>query len=254
MNAAADIDADTRTTVALHNARWAAGDLAGLFALYHRDMVFTDHYSGKTYRGATLREHVTEVIRRSALDSLVYTDVMRVDGDTAILQYSETIRSAHGKDLLTIRACDVVRVWQGQIVDIQEYAIPIQSGTAPGETGHAAGKIGLTARGLGYLLDDLATYIARDQPYLIPSLSLRDVAEAMGYSRNQISFALNHALGTTFYAFINRARIEHILRSTSLPHDGAIQDLAESAGFRSVSTFYAAFRTVTGRRPRDHFG
>lgn len=253
MNAHADTESDTRATVELHNARWSAGDLEGLFALYHPDMVFTDHYSGKTYQGQSLRDHVTEVIRRSALDSLVYTDAVRVDGDTAHLQYSETIRSTSGAELLTIRACDVVRVLQGLIVDIQEYAIPVRPDAGPAGQTRAAEKVGLTARGLGYLLDDLATYISRDQPYLRPTLGLRDVAEATGYSRNQISFALNHALGTTFYAFINRARIEYILRSTIPPHRQGVQHLAESAGFRSVSTFYAAFRAVTGKSPRDYF-
>lgn len=253
MNADTATESDTRATVELHNARWSAGDLEGLFALYHGDMVLTDHYSGKTYQGQALRDHVAEVIRRSALDSLAYTDAVRVDGDTAYLQYSEAIRSANGKELLTIRACDVVRVRSGQIVDIQEYAIPVRPEAGRAGQASAAEKVGLTARGLGYLLDDLATYISRDQPYLRPTLGLRDVAEATGYSRNQISFALNHALGTTFYAFINRARIEHILRSHSQPLGQGVQHLAESAGFRSVSTFYAAFRVVTGKSPRDYF-
>jgi AraC-like DNA-binding protein len=93
----------------------------------------------------------------------------------------------------------------------------------------------------------------RDKPYLKPALSLQDVAKATGYSRNQISFALNHALGTTFYAFINRARIEYILLVNADLKAGGVQHLAESAGFRSVSTFYAAFRSVTGKSPRDHF-
>lgn len=248
-----DNASDTRATVELHNKRWAQGDVAGLFALYHRDMLFTDHYSGKTYQGEALREHVSEVIRRSALDSLVYSDSVRVDGDTAFLQYTETIRSADGSALLTIRACDAVRVQRRLIVDIQEYAIPVQVEAIKGDPLRGAGKIGLTARDIGYLLNDLSTYMERDKPYLKPALSLHDVAKATGYSRNQISFALNHASGTTFYAFINRARIEYILRINADLKAQGVQHLAESAGFRSISTFYAAFKAVTGKRPREHF-
>ena len=254
MASEANTGSDTRSVVERYNQRWTQGDLAGLFALYHPDLVFTDHYAGKTYQGATLRKHITDVIRRSALDSLAYTDAVRIDGDTAFVQYSETIRSAAGSTLLTVRACDVVRVRNGLIVEIQEYALPVHVQGGGAGAGQSAQRIGLTARGMGYLLNDLATHVSRDRPYLKPSLSLQDVADATGYSRNQISFALNHALGTTFYAFINRARVEHILREhTNLPPEGVLH-LARSVGFRSVSTFYAAFRAVTGQRPKDHFG
>ena len=165
-----DIETETRATVELHNKRWAQGDVEGLFALYHPDMLFTDHYSGKTYQGGPLRDHVAEVIRRSALDSLVYTDAVRIDGDTAFLQYRETILSADGSALLTIRACDAVRVQRRLIVDIQEYAIPVQAEALDGEQLRGAGKIGLTARDIGYLLNDLSTYMERDRPYLKPAL------------------------------------------------------------------------------------
>lgn len=249
----ADLEQHTREIVEKHNQRWGAGDLEGLFSLYDPAMVFTDHYTGKTYTDTALREHIATVIQRSRLDSLHYTDAIRVDGDTAFLQYSETIRSARGNELLQIRACDVVRVRKGLIVDIQEYALPVQALDKAATAGQPAEKIGLTARGLGYLLDDLATYFEQDHPFLRPTLSLQDVANATGYSRNQISFALNQGLQTTFYAFINRARIEYLLsRHQALPPEG-IGQVWQSAGFRSVSTFYAAFRAVTGKRPKDHF-
>jgi AraC-like DNA-binding protein/ketosteroid isomerase-like protein len=248
-----DLQQQTRWIVEKHNLRWGAGDLAGIFSLYDADMAFTDHYTGKTYTGAGLRRHITQVIGRSRLDSLTYTDAIRVDGDTAVLQYSETIRSASGNDLLQIRACDVVRVRHGLIVDIQEYALPVQPGDSRTTATASAEKIGLTARGLGYLLDDLATYFERNHPFLRPGLSLLDVAKATGYSRNQISFALNQGLQTTFYAYINRARIEYLLRQDQTLLPEGIHQVCKATGFRSVSTFYAAFRAVTGKRPKDYF-
>jgi AraC-like DNA-binding protein len=249
----ADSQQQTRLIVEKHNQRWAAGDLEGIFALYDPDMVLTDHYTSKSYTGAGLRKHITQVIQRSRLDSLTYTDAIRVDGDTAVLQYSETIRSASGNDLLQIRACDVVRVRRALIIEIQEYALPARSPSDSVAPTQSAEKIGLTARALGYLLDDLATYFERDQPFLRPDLNLQDVANATGYSRNQISFALNQGLQTTFYAFIHRARIDYLMRHyQTLPAQGMAQ-VCKAGGFRSMSTFYAAFRAVTGRRPKDYF-
>lgn len=243
----------TRLIVEKHNQRWGAGDLEGIFALYDPEMVLTDHYTGKSYTGANLRSHITHVIQRSRLDSLTYTDVIRVDGDTAVLQYSETIRSASGNDLLQIRACDVVRVRRARIIEIQEYALPAPSTRGSVASTQSGEKIGLTARALGYLLDDLATYFESNQPFLRTDLSLQDVANATGYSRNQISFALNHGLQTTFYSFLHRARVDYLVRHyPTLPPEG-VAYLCKTAGFRSMSTFYAAFRAVTGKRPRDYF-
>lgn len=244
--------------VELHNRHWAAGEVDALFGLYGEDMVFRDQYSGRTYGGADLRRHVADVIARSALDSLRYTDRPRVDGDTVTLQYVEVIRSGKGDALLTVRACDIVRVRDGKIVEINEYAIPVAeeggavTRTQAPNTRPSAEKIGLSPRALGFLLRDLAAYIERDKPYQDVSLSLSDVAQATGYSRNQISFALNQGLGTTFFAYINRARIEDLLRRVPV-EQCSMESMAKAAGFRSLSTFYSAFRAVTGVSPARYF-
>lgn len=245
----------TRALVSEYIHRWAAGDLEGLFALYAPGMVFVEHYSGRQYTGDALRAHIANVIRRSRLDSLHYTDVPRVEGDTATLQYEETIRSVSGGELLTVRACDVIRVASGRIVEIHEYAVPQRTAAEFDQrVGHRpAEKIGLSPRAIGFLLDDLESYMQRDRPYLNPTLHLQQVADVTGYSRNQISFALNQALGTSFFAFVNRARIGHLLGLHAEQPGQGIQKLATASGFRSLSTCYAAFRAATGETPRNYF-
>ncbi|MCG4452792.1 helix-turn-helix domain-containing protein [Pseudomonas sp. MMS21-TM103] len=228
-----------------HNACWGRGDVAGVEALYHPQMQFIEHFSGRCYEGEALRRHVRAIIARSALDTLEYLDRPRVDGDTAFLRYREVIRSADGSALLSFSACDAVRVADGLIVEINEYAL-VQQPAGASKPQNAARKIALGPRALGYLLNDLALYFERQQPYLDPGLSLPAVAEACGYTRNQISYALNQGLGLTFYQYVNRARIAHVLASD--PAVG-ILERARAAGFRSTSTFYAAYRAVTGQAP-----
>jgi AraC-like DNA-binding protein len=248
------MDTDTLHVVNTHNARWAAGDLPGLFALYHPDMVFTDHYTGQAHTGAALRQHIAAVIARSALDSLTYTDRVCVDGDTATLRYRETIRSAQGDELMAVRACDVVRVRDGLIVSIDEYAIPQADPTPATATGRPAAallKIGLTARAIGHLLADLDAWMQTAQPFCDPALTLQRVASATGYSRNQISFALNQVQGLGFFDYVNRVRVQHLLRHVTVPAQGGVIAWSELAGFRSASTFYKAFRQVTGQSPAE---
>lgn len=242
------VSATTLAVVEQHNACWARGDIAGIEALYHPEMVFIDHYSGNRYTGAALREHVRDIIARSALDTLEYLDRPRVDGDMVFLRYCEVIRASNGDALLSVSACDAVRVADGKIIEINEYALPLQQPGQPPRKHAAASKIGLSPRALGYLLKDLSIYFEQQQPYLEPGLSLSDVARVTGYTRNQISYALNQGLGLSFYQYLNRARIRHVLASDSAT---SIVERARVAGFRSTSTFYSAFRAVTGHLPGD---
>lgn len=244
----------TLDVVARHNACWAAADLPGLYALYAADIRFTDHYSGATHAGAAVREHVADMIRRSAVGAIRYLDGIRADGDTATLQYLETIASPDGTAVLEVSACDLVRVRDGLIVSIDEYAIPRRQADGRHAGGNSgAEKIGLSPRALGFLLRDLDDYLAREQPYLNPTLSLADVASATGYSRNQVSYALNQALGMSFYEYINRARVSHLLADLGGQRRLSLDALARAAGFRSLSTFHEAFKAHTGKTPRKYF-
>lgn len=252
---------ETLRVVSAHNAHWAQGDLDALYALYHPDMVFTDHYAGQQYRGDDLHAHVRGIIERSQLDSLRYIDRVRVDQDTATLRYRETIRSATDEVLLSVSACDVVTVAEGLIIAIDEYAIPEAappSRPAPKPTRARAGgargaagidKIGLSARAIGYLLSDLDRWMQSQRPFLNPALSLQEMADATGYTRNQISFALNQFRGVSFFDHVNRVRVDYLLQHVPYPASGGAVAWAESAGFRSVSTFYSAFRAATGLSP-----
>jgi AraC-like DNA-binding protein len=86
-------------------------------------------------------------------------------------------------------------------------------------------------------------------PFCDPALSLPQVAQATGYTRNQISFALNQVRGIGFFDYLNRMRVEHLLHYVQPPATGGALAWAQAAGFRAASTFYAAFRAATGMSP-----
>lgn len=240
-------------TVQAHNSAWGEGDIERVLALYHPDMVFHDHAAGTTYRGAVLREHVRSVLRRSSLHTLVYLDRPRVDGDTVVLRYEETVRAPSGGEWLRFSACDCVRVQDGRIIEIHEYAVLQQrspDGTTTGVRDEAS-RIGLSPRAMGFLLRDLQTWFDHSQAFLQPGLSLQQVADATGYTRNQISYALNHALGQSFYRYLGRARVQHAMAQAQSFRQHSMNELAQSLGFRSVSGLYRAFRDLIGLTPRQ---
>ncbi|MET1411327.1 AraC family transcriptional regulator [Roseibium sp. HPY-6] len=90
--------------------------------------------------------------------------------------------------------------------------------------------------------------MASDKLYLDPNLSLWALARHTGVSDNYISQVLNEELGQNFFDFVNGYRIEAAKARLS-ESDDTILTIALDAGFNSRSSFYTAFKKVTGQTP-----
>lgn len=80
------------------------------------------------------------------------------------------------------------------------------------------------------------------------NLSLWDLAQHVGASPNYISQTLNEAIGESFFDFVNGHRIadaQRLLTET----DETVLAICYEVGFNSRSSFYTAFRRVTGQTP-----
>lgn len=80
------------------------------------------------------------------------------------------------------------------------------------------------------------------------NLSLWDLAQHVGASPNYISQTLNEAIGMSFFDFVNGHRIaeaQSLLRTTN----DTVLAICYAVGFNSRSSFYTAFRKVTGQTP-----
>ena len=95
----------------------------------------------------------------------------------------------------------------------------------------------------------LEAFIRDRQLHLDPELSLPSLAAASGYSRHQISEALNVGRGERFSDLVNRLRIEEAKRRIAARPDINLGRLADEIGFSSRSTFYAAFKKHTDCTP-----
>lgn len=106
------------------------------------------------------------------------------------------------------------------------------------------------------LTSDMAIRIERklrmamteDQLHRDPNLSLWSLARHIGASPNYISQTLNENIGESFFDFVNGYRIadaQSLLRDT----DDTVLTITYDAGFNSRSSFYTAFKKVTGQTP-----
>ncbi len=236
----------TLETVTRYHLCWKHRDVDGVMALYHPDIQYNDFFQNRTLVLAELYDYVQSSMPRNADEALEHNDRIRIDDDTAFIQYTLTLRG--GASLASFQASEAITVRDGLVWRVNEYAALVRetSATAPRP---ATSRLGLSPRQLRIMADDLEDFFQHHQPYLDPDLDLQKVAGACGYTRNQMSYLLNQVLGQSFYAYVNRARLQHLLRTLEHAPDARVDEQAFAAGFNSLSAFYKCFRQHTGLSP-----
>lgn len=89
------------------------------------------------------------------------------------------------------------------------------------------------------------------KPYKKPDLKLADVARQIDIVPNYLSQFLNDHLNKSFSAYVNEYRVraaEEMLRNDQLL---TVEAIGNECGFKSNSTFYAAFKKVKGITPGE---
>ena len=92
-----------------------------------------------------------------------------------------------------------------------------------------------------------------EKPHLDPGLDLARLARAVGVGSPSLSAILSSE-GLSFYEFVNRHRVEEAKRLLRDPRERrtSIEAVGMMSGFRARSTFYEAFRKVTGQTPAEY--
>ncbi|QJI37134.1 helix-turn-helix domain-containing protein [Pseudomonas sp. ADAK13] len=244
----------TGETVMRYHLCWKHRDLDGVMALYHPDIQYHDFFQNRVMGLDELREYIRDSMPRNPGEALEHSDRIRLDGNTAFIQYKMTLRGSEG--MVSLRSSEAITVRDELIWSINQYASLVReqpSSKTITALRPAAVRLGLSTRQLSFLAEDLQQYFERQQPYLDPELDLQRVAKECGYSRNQISYLLNQVLGQSFYRYVNQARLQHLLAAL----DNAtpplrVDELAFAAGFNSLSAFYSCFRQHTGQTPKAY--
>jgi len=244
----------TGETVMRYHLCWKHRDLDGVMALYHPEIQYHDFFQNRVMGLDELREYVRVSMPRNPGEALEHSDRIRLDGNTAFIQYRMTLRGGEG--LVSFHTSEAIMVRDGLIWRVNEYATLVHEqadNKASKALRPAVSRLGLSPRQLSFMADDLQQYFQRQQPYLDPELDLQRVAKECGYSRNQISYLLNQVLGQSFYRYVNQARLQHLLSALDAATPPLrIDELAFAAGFNSLSAFYNCFRQHTGLSPKAY--
>lgn len=100
-------------------------------------------------------------------------------------------------------------------------------------------------------LDD---YMAQEEPYLDPDLTLSKLAESSKIAIGELSSLINKAYGKNFNDYINEYRVEKVKQDIQSggTEQYTILAIAYSAGFNSKSTFNRSFKKFTGTSPTQY--
>lgn len=97
-------------------------------------------------------------------------------------------------------------------------------------------------------LDNL---VRESSVYLDPEINLGKLAQSLNTNEKYLSQLINQQYNVSFTEFINNLRVKKACQILSDPTSRAksFDQIANESGFQSKSTFYAAFKKVTGVTP-----
>ena len=98
----------------------------------------------------------------------------------------------------------------------------------------------------------LKTLMTKNEMFLDENLSLPQLADCLGISPHQLSQFLNTRLNKNFKMFVNEYRIAKAKELLIQDKDAKVLAIALDVGFKSKSTFNAAFLKVTGTAPSEY--
>lgn len=104
------------------------------------------------------------------------------------------------------------------------------------------------------VLEKVRLAINRDKIYRVPSLTLDKFSKELGFPSYLVSRSIKAEYEKSFSEFINHLRIQEVIDKLPEREEGhhKIEGLAYSVGFNTPSTFYAAFKKVTGMSPTEY--
>jgi AraC-like DNA-binding protein len=103
------------------------------------------------------------------------------------------------------------------------------------------------------LINRLTKSMESEKPYLNENLTLKDLANKLETTPNNLSQIINEKFNKNFYEFINGYRINQVKSLLSDPKYShySILGIAFECGFNSKSTFNSVFKQFTGKTPSE---
>lgn len=238
---------------------WGQADIDGLISMYDPAMQYHDMPSGEVIDYVDLKQFLSDTFAHKTDQRLKLKESVFLEGNSAFIYWTRSFVANDTTQKVTMNGVELIVFRGGNICSIHEFYdfrdTRLEPISSPEKGTHLEKmtKLGLTDNMMQQLSSELTHYLDQNKPYLLPELTLATVSEHLGYTRNQISFVINHVLSRTFYDLVNTRRVDHVIgKMSSNDQNLSILELGFDAGFNSVSGFYNAFKKQTGKTPAQY--
>lgn len=101
-------------------------------------------------------------------------------------------------------------------------------------------------------IDQNLAVIFKKELFLNPEFTLEEAAKELKISKHVLSQYVNEVLGKSFSTLIREHRIEKAKKLLETEKDYTIESVGYDSGFSSKSTFFTAFKKITGLTPAEY--
>lgn len=101
------------------------------------------------------------------------------------------------------------------------------------------------------IADKISKVMEVEELHLDSSLSLQKLAQHVAIPPSYISQTLNETMGTNFFDFVNKWRIESA-KPKIIANEDTVLNIALEVGFNARSSFYKVFKKETGKTPTEY--
>ena len=175
------------------------------------------------------------------------------DSETLAFQYKVTPNGGTGP---ASYGAESISLRKGSALQIADYyeSPELQTPRSPLAQVQRYAKSGLSESQLEQLKSRVQQAMIQDQAYLDPDLTLPGLANLLSCSVNHLSQVINAGFGRSFFDYVNEYRVRDAMELLSHSDEGAptVLQVALDVGFNSTSTFYVAFKKVTGKTPAQY--
>lgn len=102
------------------------------------------------------------------------------------------------------------------------------------------------------MMQKLTRLMQDEQLFLSANLTLVQLAKKLGTNTSRLSQLFNDNLQTSFPTYLNTLRIAHAKTLLCADNKLSTEHIADLCGFNSLSTFYSAFKKMTGSTPAQY--
>lgn len=111
----------------------------------------------------------------------------------------------------------------------------------------------LTLKQKSIIKEKIIQYFANEKPYLKPDFNMTILAKEINFPKYQITEVLNTDLGSNFFSFVNKYRVEAVKNMLDdAENKFSIEAIGYECGFNSKSSFFTVFKKVTGMTPLQY--